>query len=86
MPDKCARLAGVASRVNSLVGSDVHRINDLVEIAKVWQRATVPKCGPCSLAGKPDKGSEEREMRQGSDAIHSDSMTLAGWSDAALGD
>ena len=85
-PDICARLARFAARVNSLQGSDVHRINDLVDIAKVWQRATVPKCGPCSHVGKPGRGSEEGEMRRRSGAIHSESMTPEGWSDAAYGE
>ena len=39
-PEICARLARLASRVNSLVGSDVYQINDLLESAKEWLQAT----------------------------------------------
>ena len=33
-PDICARLARIATRIGALQGSDVYRINDLVETAK----------------------------------------------------
>ena len=39
--DVCARLARFASRINSLEGADVFRINDLVKTVKNWQPATV---------------------------------------------
>ena len=42
-PDICARLARIASRINSLQGAAVYRIRDLVKTAKKWQRATVLK-------------------------------------------
>ena len=42
-PDICARVARIASRINSLFGSDVYRINGLVRAAKEQQRATVLK-------------------------------------------
>ena len=38
--DICARLARIASRINALCGSDVHRIFKLVRDVKGWQRAT----------------------------------------------
>ena len=40
-PDICARLACIASRVNSRQGSDAYCINDLVKSVKVRQEATV---------------------------------------------
>ena len=42
-PDVRARLARIASRINSLCGSDVYRINELVREVKKWQKATVLK-------------------------------------------
>ena len=42
-PDIGARSAHIASRVNSLQGSDMYRINDLVKTAKVWQQAAILK-------------------------------------------
>lgn len=64
-PDICARLARIASGANSLNGSDVYRINDLVKSVKVWQHprriwkevrvaTSMGKCAPgedrCSVA------------------------------------
>ena len=40
LPDICARLARVASRINALCGSDVRRTNELVRVVKDWQQAT----------------------------------------------
>ena len=40
-PDICARLACIASRINSLQGSEVYRINDLIKTVKTWHEATV---------------------------------------------
>ena len=40
-PDTCARLARIATRINSLRGSDVYGINDLVKTAKLWNKAAV---------------------------------------------
>ena len=37
-PDICARLARIASRINSLRCSDVYCINDLIKTAKTWQK------------------------------------------------
>ena len=42
-PDICARLARIASRVNSLQGSDVNRINDLAKTVSVWPQAAILK-------------------------------------------
>ena len=85
-PDICARLARTASRVNSLQGSDVYRINDLVKTVKVWQQAAMLKNWSASHAGKHGKGLEAGKMRQRSTTIHSGTMTLVGWSDAAYAD
>ena len=40
-PDIGARLARIASRINSLQGVDVFRINDLAKTLKTWQPTTV---------------------------------------------
>ena len=41
--DICARSARTASRVNSLQGSDVYRINDLAQTVKARQQAAILK-------------------------------------------
>ena len=40
-PDICARLAGLAPRINSRRGSDAYRINGLARAAREWRLATV---------------------------------------------
>ena len=64
----------------------MYRINDLVNTAKVWQKATVLKYWFASHEGKPGRALEEGEMRHRSEPTHSKTATLAGWSDAAYGD
>ena len=55
-PDICARLAQLASRVNSLQGSDAYLAKDLIKTAKERQQAAVllylsgPHIGTLSLA------------------------------------
>ena len=85
-PDTCARLAQIASRVNSLQGSDVYRINDLAKTVEVWREATVLKYLLSSHKGKPERGTEDGKLRQRSEKIHGGTRTLVGWSDAAYGD
>ena len=54
-PDICARLARIASRINSLQGSDVYRINDLSKTARLWRKDVVFKFAASSqlrCAGK----------------------------------
>ena len=57
-PDICALLARIASRVNSLRGSDVHRINNLLKTVNEWQRAKILKYRSSSNAEKPGRGLE----------------------------
>ena len=60
--NKCARPAQLASKVDSLQGSDIYRINNHIETAKGWQQAVVLKyqSGPrprtLTLAGWSDAG------------------------------
>ena len=82
----CARLARIASRKNSLCGSDVYRINDLVKTAKLWQKAAVLIYASSSQLGTVRNSPEGAKMRQREEEIHSGAMTLAGWSNAALWD
>ena len=42
-PDICARLARIASGVNSSQSSNVYRKKDLVKTAKEWQQVAVLK-------------------------------------------
>ena len=58
-PDICARLARIASRINSLRGRDVYRINDLVKTAELLE-------GPQSRLGmvcKPHRLSLGQNVR-----------------------
>ena len=55
-PDICARLARIASRVNSLQGSDVYRINDLVETVKMRRQAAILKNASSPHTSKHAKG------------------------------
>ena len=54
-PVICAPVARIASRINSLQGSEVYRINDLVETAKLRKKATVLKYRSSSQVGKASK-------------------------------
>ena len=55
-PDICARLARIASKGNSLCGSDVYRINELVRVAEGRQKATVMKYASSSHPWKTPGG------------------------------
>ena len=68
IPDICARLARIASRVNSLQGSDAYRVNALVTTVKMQQQAAVLKYWSSSHAGTADKGVAEGKMRQRSES------------------
>ena len=63
-PDICARLARIASRVNSLQGSDVYRISDLATTVRAWRLATVLKYPSSSHMGELAEGDENGEMRK----------------------
>ena len=85
-PDICARLAWIASRINSLQGAGVYRINDLAKTVKKWQPAAVSKY---FSSGKMDQSSSARRRnneRHCKEKIHGNTMTLAGRPDAAYGD
>ena len=86
-PDICARLAPIASRVNSLRRSDVYRINELVRVAKDWQQETVRKDASSSHPWRaPGRGDGvQRKLWKRGERVLCDSMTLAGWRDAAYG-
>ena len=43
LPDVCARLARIASRISAYCGNEVYRINGLVRVVKEWRRATMPE-------------------------------------------
>ena len=87
-PDFYARLAKIASRINSLRGSDIHRIGDLVREEKEWRQTTALKYASSSrprraldFAGKPMDGARTRGVK-----AHCGKMSRAGWSDASNGD
>ena len=77
-PDICVRLAQLASKVNSLRGSDTYQGNDLIETAKDRKQATVLEyqSGPhlCTLT-----------LARWSDAAYGNgTLTLARWSDPKI--
>ena len=86
-PDICSRLARVASRINALCGGDVRRVNQLVRVAKEWQRASVltyaSPCRPWKTLGGGGKAKVDHCNR--GKKVHSGLMSLGGWSDAAYG-
>ena len=69
-PDICARSARIASRVDSLQGSDVYRINDLTKPAKVWQKAAILRYFSSSHTDTHARGDVQRKMRQRGEKIH----------------
>ena len=77
-PDICARLARIASHINSLQGSDVYRITDLVETVKLRQAATVLKYASFSQLGKSHQSKEGEKMHQRNEKVHGGTMTLVG--------
>ena len=85
-PDIRARLARATSRINSLQGSDVYRINDLIKTAKPWQTATALKYVSSSLQGGTSSNPKGEKPRQRQGGIHNCTTYLAGWPDAAFGD
>ena len=85
-PDICARLARIASRVNSLLGSDVYRINDLAKTVKAWQPLAILKYLSSSHMSKHARGDADREMRRRGGRIHGETATLVGWAHSAYGD
>ena len=83
-PDICARLARIASRVNSPRGSDLYRINDVAKTVKVWQEAAIWKFLSAAHMRQHAKGDVGGQMRKRGGNIYGGTMALAGWSDAAF--
>ena len=85
-PDICATLARIASRINSLRGAGVYRINDSVKTIKKWQPATVLKYFSSCTQGRGSMAPRIKDERHRKETIHGNAKTLVGWSDAAYGD
>ena len=86
-PDTCALLARIKSRINALCGSDLHRIFEVVRVAKDSQQATALKYASASrlwkALGRSDRAG--RALRKRGERVHCGSSTLVGWSDASFG-
>ena len=87
-PVICARLAKLASRINSLCGSDLYRTNDLVRAVREWWQATASKY---TLPPHPWKaldftGEATRDVRSRGERMHCGERSIVGWSDASHGD
>ena len=68
-PDICPRLARIASRINTLKGCDVYRINDLVKITKQWQPATVSKYVSSTQLDQENSASRDENARRRKETI-----------------
>ena len=84
-PDICARLAQLASKVNDLQGSDIYRINALINNVKIDQPRAVLKYASSSLPLFPAGPDRKGRPRSNGERLHSGTLSLAGWSDAAYG-
>ena len=85
-PDICARLAHKAARVNSLLGGNIYRINDMAKTVKESQQATVLKYASKSHSVSPVRGNIDARIRAKGEKVHCGMMTLAGCSDAPYED
>ena len=61
----------------------MYRVNDLVKTDTFWQQAAISKYWSPANEEKPVTGLEAAKARQRSGAIHSETMTSVGRSDAA---
>ena len=87
-PDIRARSARIASRINALRGSDVYRINELVRVAKEWQRATVLEYASASRPWETLGGGSKAkvDLCNRGEKVCRGPMPSVGWSDAAYDD
>ena len=85
-PDVCARLARIASRVNSSLGSDVYRINALVKTVTAWQPAAILKYLSSSHMSKHARGDADGKMRRRGEQIRGETATLVEWAHSACGE
>ena len=85
-PIICARLATITSRVDSLRGSGVYRINDRVGSVHVWRKAAVLRYASSCPPGAQARGDIDGRMRARGEEIQCGAVPFAGWSGAAYGD
>ena len=76
-PDICARLARIASRVNSFQRSDFYQINELVRTVRGWQGAAILTHASSSHPNEWKEEAVDGEMEARGESV--------GWSDAAHG-
>ena len=79
-------MARIASRIDSLQGNDVYRINDLVKTRRMRTKAAALNYGPPSQLGEVSQSKEDVKMRKRTEEVHSGTMTLVCLSGAAYGD
>ena len=58
-----ARLAGLASKMNSLQRGDISRINDLIKSVRSWQQAAIWKYASTANPSDPAKEDVDGRMR-----------------------
>ena len=77
-PGTCARLARVASGVNSLQRGDLYHINDLGKTVQAQQQATVLKYAHAPHPGAPARGNTDARMRAEGEKIDCGTIPLVG--------
>ena len=87
-PEKRARLAKIAPRINFVCGNDAYCINDLARAVKERVKATALKHASSShpRGNIGFAGEAKDDMCHSGDTLHRGTMSSVGWSDAALGD
>ena len=76
-----------APQMNSLCGSDVYRINELVRAVKEWRKATALKSASAFRLWKTlgACGKAKDDLCNRREKAHCGSMSFVGWSVAASG-
>ena len=85
-PDICARLAQRTSKVSDLQGSDIYRINALIKNVKIDKSRTILKYASSSFPLFPAGPDRRGRPRSYGARLHTGTLSLEGWSDAAYGD
>ena len=83
-PDFCARLASIAARANSLQGSGIYRVDDLVKTVKEWQQDTVLKYVSTPHHPTTVRGGSGGSARDREETVHCGATSLVGQPDAAF--
>ena len=86
-PDMCAQLARVASRIKSLCGGDVYRINVLARAVREGEEVMMLKYASPShpWKGLRLEGKAQGDLRNRGETLRCGTLSFFGWSGAAYG-